>query len=322
MRNAAARAFGTRSFLWGTAFVVGAWMFAGVPQAQADASAGATPPPIDAPACAPVSSGWISWWRGEDAPRDSVGRNHGVLEGTTTFGSGLVGRAFRLHGLEGDGIFLGDSSDFDSTFDQGFSAEAWVRLDSPSVTSSVILQLGFSCSAGMIVFGVVPDGVAAAVLYDANGGPLALAEGYAGSEVEIGAWTHIAMVREVEGPGNRLLLYQNGEVVASVNDPSDATFAKVADDYIGRTPSCANRQPNTWDGLIDELAVYARPLSASEVESIYQAGAAGKRRLIFGDGFEDGAAGSWEVGGSAQRLAHSPRRASTGWMAVARREGR
>jgi hypothetical protein len=67
-------------------------------------------------------------------------------------------------------------------------------------------------------------------------------------------------------------LYLNGEQVASTTAvgtlyPSDATFS------VGRESSSAIRN---FHGLIDEVDVFSRALSADEIAAIYSAGAAGK----------------------------------------------
>jgi hypothetical protein len=45
---------------------------------------------------------------------------------------------------------------------------------------------------------------------------------------------------------------------------------------IGRDPSNVNDSTRYWNGLIDEIDIFNRALSASEIQAIYNAGSAGK----------------------------------------------
>jgi hypothetical protein len=87
--------------------------------------------------------------------------------------------------------------------------------------------------------------------------------------LQAGQWYHIA----VTNVGNSVTLYLNGLQVATgsftVATPPNTQF------YIGRIPGVLGdtRQLN---GMVDEVTVYNRALASSEIQSIYQAGSAGK----------------------------------------------
>jgi hypothetical protein len=53
--------------------------------APASALAQAVPP------CVPAPAGIVGWWDGEGDAADIVGTNHGSIQGSVTFTSGIVG---------------------------------------------------------------------------------------------------------------------------------------------------------------------------------------------------------------------------------------
>jgi hypothetical protein len=80
---------------------------------------------------------------------------------------------------------------------------------------------------------------------------------------------HVAMT--YDRPTGVLTLYRNGVQLAQ---QAVGTFrtATTADVYLGARPGTTN----VFAGLVDEMAIYNRALSASEIALIHQAGAAGK----------------------------------------------
>jgi hypothetical protein len=71
-------------------------------------------------------------------------------------------------------------------------------------------------------------------------------------------------------------LYVDGAAVASAPDPTTASLARNTVDLIGRRSPCPDT--GTFNGLVDEVTVYGRALTAAEVQRIFAAGSAGKCR--------------------------------------------
>lgn len=85
-------------------------------------------------------------------------------------------------------------------------------------------------------------------------------------------WIHLVGVT-TEGTGTAL--YVNGvREGGNGGEPNlDVNLAAAADLWIGANPQSANRE---WNGQIDDVAIWTRPLKQEEVESIYAGGVAGK----------------------------------------------
>ena len=83
----------------------------------------------------------------------------------------------------------------------------------------------------------------------------------------VGQWTHIVGVYV---PGDFMKLYVNGELKATEREGIPLTLCPSPNEYIigGRSPG----RGSNIDGMIDEVLIYKKALSASDILKIYQAG--------------------------------------------------
>jgi hypothetical protein len=96
--------------------------------------------------------------------------------------------------------------------------------------------------------------------------------------MSIGTWTHVAAT--LDDCTGLMRLYTNA-VVAAETKTTVRPLGDLAPDYqpgigIGNHSSQPGRFNYPFRGLIDELSLYNRALSPSEIEAIYAAGRAGK----------------------------------------------
>src|SRR5262249_600897 len=91
-----------------------------------------------------------------------------------------------------------------------------------------------------------------------------------GGSIPLNTWTHVAMT--FDAASGQFTLYVNGRQVASATSPGVIT-ATSRNVLIGREDSFL---PRPFNGLIDEVAIYSRALSASEIQGIYSAATLGK----------------------------------------------
>ncbi|MEL6923449.1 MAG: LamG-like jellyroll fold domain-containing protein, partial [Bacteroidota bacterium] len=77
-------------------------------------------------------------------------------------------------------------------------------------------------------------------------------------------WHHVVLVRD----GGRVTLYVNGTEMGdgSTNSRIDLTSSGTL--TFGNGP-CTNTTENPFSGLIDELRIYSRPLTRTEIEDLY-----------------------------------------------------
>ena len=212
--------------------------------------------------CLQPPSGIISWWAGEGTVNDSVGTNVGMLENGAGYAPGEDGLAFAFTNLGGTGyVSVPDSPSLDlSTND--FSIELWVEFASVGGSRTFIAK-----DEG--------GGVLNKWIFWLNSGQLQL-QLVNGSMVQLlgsGAfnpnpnqWYHVALTRQ----GSLFSFYLNGSLISSAT--SSLGIPVIA------APVTIGEAENTFyeGGLEDEVTLYRRALSASEVQGIYLAGTAGK----------------------------------------------
>jgi len=222
----------------------------------------------------------ISWWPGDGNAVDIQGSNNGTLESATTFAPGEVGQAFSFNGVDGGGgVNLGDVPAFDFTPASSFTMEAWVKTFGPSAPpqdAQAIVVLNNQCSNTVQALSI-PNSTGKVVFQvrDANGlGGFVVSP----SSLSLNAFHHVAGVREVTNASTTVKLYIDGVLVATAPDLSTGPLATNTSDFIGRRFPCANT--NTFNGLIDEPAIYNRALSDAEIQAIYNAGSAGKCKPV------------------------------------------
>jgi hypothetical protein len=84
------------------------------------------------------------------------------------------------------------------------------------------------------------------------------------------SWSHIAVVYDSSATSNNADLYINGvkQTISKITSPRGRQTANEGEGFIG------NGIPlnQGWDGLIDDLRIYNRALSATEIVSLYDQG--------------------------------------------------
>jgi internalin A len=223
--------------------------------------------------CTVAPTGLIGWWPGDGDARDIAGTNDGILQGGASAESpAVVGSGFSFDGTNAY-VEVTDSPLLHPAL---LTVEAWVRfdsLDSPSDISSTGQQyiIWKANSANLAGYGLEKQRTASGDVFSFQvADPLGKAvEIESVSLISTGAWYHVVAMR---GPGF-IQLYVNGlsESGASVGFAQDYANSSL---YFG---SSGNPLVDyKFCGRLDEVSLYNRSLSPTEVASLYRAGAAGK----------------------------------------------
>jgi LmbE family N-acetylglucosaminyl deacetylase len=228
------------------------------------------------PACVPVPPDLVGWWPGEGDATDLAGTNNGVLLGGATADTpGMTGQAFSFDGTNSF-VQIPDSPQFALT---NLTLEAWVLFsaldsagtgDSPPGQQYIVFKQnsrndqfeGYDLGKARTTDGDVFSFVVAS----ADGQALTL---QSTTLVTTGLWYHVAGVRGADFTQ----LYVNGQLESQTN-------VSFPQDYGTNGLFFGSSGQSDWDhkfaGLLDEVALYNRALSAAEIAAIFTAGAAGK----------------------------------------------
>lgn len=230
------------------------------------------------PPCVPVSSGLVAWWGAEENVEDSFGTNHGTLENGAAFAAGKVGSAFDLGG---GGGFVKVPKSPGLNLSNELTIEFWMRPDGSNPMNS-LQGLVTTDFYGVSIFGGAGQRVGInAYISRTSGGDNYPATGDVnggGAVVSSGEWHHVASTYD----GAQLQLYIDGQPWGNPHFVSGTISPMLPNSFLslgsedGRTVcgNCAGKR--YFKGLLDEVAIYNRALSAAEIAAIYNAAVAGK----------------------------------------------
>lgn len=220
--------------------------------------------------CTPPPSQMVSWWTGDGNANDIQDSNTGTLQNGATFAAGNVGQAFSLDGVD-DLVSIADNDNLDFGTTTDLTIDFWIKIDPTApIVQRVIHKAGTSYTNSYNIDLVDNGG-------DGTYGPRFFHD-FAGislpsfnDAVPVGQFTHVAVVidRDVG-----VTYYVNGAQNAFFANPTTSiSFTNAQPLQIGQE---ANEVAFLLKGQIDEVEIYNRALTQAEIQTIYNAGSAGK----------------------------------------------
>ena len=194
----------------------------------------------------------ISWWRFDSNARDSIGNNHGTLEGDSAISEDgqLV-----LDGID-DYVNMGLQESLDIKGDD-WTISIWAKPASVDLTQYLIAKSDFSGDVdgryGLFLFA---DRFAAMI----DDGDKKTALGSIG--INSGEWVYLTAVYE---RGANLTTYVNSQLDGST-EISNNTYEPIS--YPLQVGYIAN-YPNYYKGSIDDVMIYKKALSQDQIRAIY-----------------------------------------------------
>ncbi|MAG31863.1 MAG: hypothetical protein CL908_13325 [Deltaproteobacteria bacterium] len=216
--------------------------------------------------CVESPPGLMAWWPGDGTTVDAEAGLDAKLVNGSGFSTGLVGEAFSLDGIGGgqDDVILLPRLAADGLAD--LTVEFWVNTTDTKGTL-------FSGANGSV------PGDNELVLHHESTGLVVWVNqeksGVLPVSVNDGAWHHVAFVRD----GSIGSLYVDGLLVDSRSYPVGPLDIGPHGLMLGQEQDCLAgcfQAQQALDGLIDEVAIYGRALSGSEVLTVAAAGSGGK----------------------------------------------
>jgi|APHM01.1.fsa_nt_gi hypothetical protein len=215
-----------------------------------------------------VSSGLITYYRFDDSSTsvtavDSSGNNDGIINGATYAGSGQVGTDSLS--LDGTDDYVNPGSNLVSSSASGITFACWIYPNNladnegigiiteryaPSATN-VQFELGMGSQSNWGSQSTLAAGIFDGT-WDITVGP----------SPTVGSWAHVAATYD----GSTIRLFKNGSQVSSL--ASSKGVQSPTEDYnVGRRHNA--RKDEYFNGQIDDVRIYDRALSSSEVLKIY-----------------------------------------------------
>lgn len=242
---------------------------------------------VVAESCVSQPSELVSWWPGDGNADDIKDGNHATLMNGATFATGKVDQAFSLDGRD-DFIEVPDSASLSGL--QTFTIDMWVNLKNSSKSQSIIAKdnggLSVEREWELYTHPDLPSILRFDIFSKDQTGQLVFAGTYSsGKSLQSNQFQHIAVTYD---RGNMKMFFDGVEDLPLDNRifaPFSQDFPPVIPDSsaplrIGFRPIFPG---NHLDGLIDEVDIYNRALSAAEIQAIFNAGSAGKCKTSDSD---------------------------------------
>lgn len=230
------------------------------------------------PGCQQPPSGVANWWPGEGNAADISGDKPGTLQNGASFAAGKVGQAFSFDGVDDFVALPANTFPFPTTGtgNTPFTFETWFKTSTGGVILGQSTSPPFAWPTGHVTALYVDTaGVLRVQLFGKN----TIDQILSPAPVNDGVFHHVAVMYN----GTNQEVYLDGSFIGS------KLFTQVAYTNgtpliyqlgIGFTAGWPNGNGNWWgfNGLIDEPSIYNRALTPAEVQSIFNAGSAGKCR--------------------------------------------
>ncbi|MDO9068905.1 MAG: LamG domain-containing protein, partial [Deltaproteobacteria bacterium] len=210
-----------------------------------------------APICTEPPANLVSWWNAENNADDSVGTSDGTLQNGATYAAGKVGQAFSFDGTNDYVEMAGSETGVFGA--NAFTVDFWMYANDNGNSAYLLGKSSPDGGQGwdirfrdnsIVVVGV--NGWAENIISEAS--------------VTANAWHHIA----ISATDTDVKLYIDGIIKGTCS--RNAISLTTNPFRIGYT---TNYGGFVFNGLIDEVAIFSRALTAGEIATIYNSGATG-----------------------------------------------
>jgi hypothetical protein len=249
----------------------------GNPTPPLDGQSTATPSPTPTPPCVPPPPGLVAWWPMDGNPLDLWASHNPSATNAITFVPGMVGPGVTF----GTGGYI-DIPHSPALANQQFTIDAWVKPQDPGPNDdfwgSVIVQKDLPIPTGHTDQSVSLWWSAQQQKFIFGFGNSYTERIVSSSTFPSGQWYHVAATYD----GSTFKLYVNGALEAQMALVKIISYSVSIPWTIGSTaaPFRTLGAPRTFNGVIDEVEIFNRALTQGEIQSIYNAGPAGKCKLI------------------------------------------
>lgn len=215
----------------------------------------------------------VGFWKfdevsGSTAIDNSGQGNHGTINGATR-ATGKIGQALSLDGMNGY-VDAGSATVLDNIDIKTVSA--WIKLNSFGEGSAGrIIDKDDGNNDGWFFFvnNTASANLQSVAYFDSFGAGPGIWSSPTNS-ILTGGWYHVVMVYNRTSYTNDPLFYINGSIVITTENTTPPSSAADNDSlrsvFVGNRSATADR---TFNGIIDDVRIYKRALTADEVKRLY-----------------------------------------------------
>ena len=234
---------------------------------------------VNLPSCVVPPSALVAWWPGEGNYADIIGFNTGTPTGVVAFAAGEVGQAFSFDGASSvrvpssSALLLGAG---EMTLDAWINTPPWTGIGN---FGQIVAKVSPSSPYQGYSLRTTPDNRVEFTASDCGtggcgfslpGGPGTRQPIRSISVVANGKWHHVAGVRRADGSRE---IYVDGVLENTRSEGMWNTDSNTPL-YLGAADETGG--PQRFTGLIDEVQIFSRALSAAEIQAIFTSGVNGE----------------------------------------------
>lgn len=217
--------------------------------------------------------GLVGWWPGDGFTYDIVNGNNGALINSATYNSGMVDQSFSFDGID-DYVSIPDNPLW-TLGDEDFTIDLWAYFNSIPFRAPLVDHNEGGGETNKWVFWYDEMGhrepYGPALRFHINSPSMGPLDPVTFPWLpNIGEWYHLGITRD----GDDYTLFINGQAVITETDNHTIPDAVVNLSF-GQS-----EWSYFFDGMIDEIELFNRALTSSEMKSIFEAGSKGKFKTV------------------------------------------
>lgn len=220
---------------------------------------------------APPTTGLVSWWKAEGNATDSAGSNHGSMQvtfsGEVPYAPGRIGQAFSFQGTGRVTIPHAASLNFTNTDE--YSLDLWVRTGPHTNASPAVVEKWNELTPtwGSVPYPyVIRLNSAEGTIHGASWDGTNFAGAFSQTRVDDNQWHHVTVV--FRHPTKRIDLYIDGTLQGTTTYTTLGSLSNTIPVALGLRPTSGSSAPTKYSGLLDELKLYNRALTPTEIQAL------------------------------------------------------
>lgn len=206
-----------------------------------------------------------SYYTADNTPNDAKGSNNGTLINGATYATGKINNSFSLDGVN-DYVSLPNNS---FNYSGDFSVSFWMKTS--NVVPYKVLMSNFNYLGADLFYGWVIAHTASSIQIELYNGTSTIPN-LKSVEFTIASntWHNVILVRKGSLGSS---IYIDNVLKASNTNTNNPTYPATANARIGCEGHGTSNNYYFYNGLIDEVGVWNRALTTTEITELYNAGA-------------------------------------------------